>query len=336
MNSAGEHMEVSVVVPCYNEEANIGNCLKTLVAQTYPLTKYEVVVADGGSSDLTQEIVRNFAQNHPNVKLVIERKKGVAAGRNAGIRFARYEHIAFIDADCEAPSDWLAVLTRNLQAVKSKDKDVVGVGGKNIAPVSSNRFLKAVDIALDSYIGSFGSIQGRQFTSPIFVSSISTANALYDKRKLVEIGYFDESLQSEAEDAEINYRLYSRGFKFLFLPGSFVWHKMRSTPPTWMKNMFRYGKGRARLLKRYPDMWNVTYLLPLLFIGSMALTCLGSFSGIFFMPLIYFPALFLFSAFQCARKRQIGLIAVVTLAYLIQHFGYAYGELYGLINPKAR
>ncbi len=329
-------MNVSVIVACYNEENNILECLNTLAHQTYAEDKYEIIVADGGSRDRTQSIVNEFMQTHHNVNLVVESKKGTAAGRNAGIKAAKYDYIAFIDADCEAPRNWLETLVELFQDIQLTDNKVIAVGGTNIPPGNAGSFLQAIGVALDSYIGSFGSVQGRQFKKPMHVSSLSNLNVLYDKQKIIDVGYYDESLVSEAEDADINFRLFSSGSRFLFIPHSFVWHKMRPTPKTWLANMFRYGKGRARLLKRYPHMWTVSFALPLLFIAAILSISLIPFSIVFSFSAIYFPALLCFSLYMCIKKKHPELVLHVMLVYLIQHFGYAAGEVYGLLYTKVK
>ncbi|MDR4504189.1 MAG: glycosyltransferase [Candidatus Scalindua sp.] len=329
-------MHVSIIVTCYNEERNIRECLNTLLNQTYDNGKYEIIVVDGCSKDGTQSIVKEFAGAHSNVFLAVEPEKGTAAGRNRGVHTARYDHIAFIDGDCEAPPEWLATLVTNYVNIQQKNEDVVAVGGANIPPENANRFLRAIGIALDSYMGSFCSVQGRQFREPRFVTSLSNLNVLYNKQKIKDIGCYDESLASEAEDADINFRLFSAGNRFLFLPCSFVWHKMRPTPVTWLRNMFRYGKGRARLLKRYPQMWTVSFTLPLFFIASFFSLLLIPFSLLFSLSALYFPALFCFSSYICLRKGNPTLVLHVMLVYLIQHFGYAAGEVYGLLNTKVK
>ena len=220
---------------------------------------------------------------------MVEPKHGTAAGRNAGIKASRHDHVAFIDADCEAPEDWLATLVMYYKEIHQTDKSVIAVGGTNIPPVNASYFLQAIGIAINSYLGSFNSAQGRRFKKPLFVQSLANLNVLYDKQKLIEIGCYDESLGSEAEDADINYRLQTAGKRFLFIPDSFVRHKMRSTPLKWLKNMFRYGKGRARLLKRYPRMWGFYYIMPLIFIVVLSSSILFPFSNVFLIPLVYFP-----------------------------------------------
>jgi len=85
---------VSVVIPAYNAERYIGETLESVLAQTY--RDFEIVVVDDGSTDGTREIVRNYGEP---VRLVEQPNSGPAAARNRGIREARGELIAFIDAD---------------------------------------------------------------------------------------------------------------------------------------------------------------------------------------------------------------------------------------------
>ncbi len=371
-------MKISVIIPCLNEELNISKCLNSLINQSYHKSDYEIIVIDGGSKDKTSEIVNEIQKKYPlfdeyflyekseqshhksneqycpketghnpDIRFVIDLKRGTAAGRNRGIQEAKFDYIAFIDADCTAPFEWLETLVNGYQNAKRLDSSIAGVGGGNLAPENTDNFIKAVGIALDSYLGSFGSIQGRRFKQDGYVSSIATLNALYEKAKLEEIGYYDESLRSEAEDAELNYRLTKAGYKLFYITNSYVWHNMRATPKGWFKNMFRYGKGRARLLKRYPDMWKFQYLLPIFFIVLITLFSFASFLLLFFnaQPVLliskallliglYFPAIVFYSLFKCVKKRDIALVFHVASIYFIQHFGYALGESYGLFNNK--
>lgn len=329
-------MDISIIITCFNEEDNICECLNSLVHQDYTHGVFEIIVADGSSIDNTQDIVKDYAEKYSNIRLAIEIKKGTAAGRNAGVKAAKYEFIAFIDADCEAPKDWLSILASSYCDIHLKDSSVVAVGGTNVPPENADSFLQAIGVSLDSFMGSFNSAQGRIFREPVYVSSLANLNVLYKKDAIMEAGCFDESLLSEAEDADMNYRLRATGYKFLFVPESYVWHKMRPTPLTWLRNMFRYGKGRARLLKRHPGMWNISFTLPIFFSIAITSIVLAPFSSIFYIPLLYFPLLFLFSIYQSLKKRFPRLLLHVMIVYLIQHFGYAAGEVYGLLHPRVK
>ncbi|WP_309043350.1 glycosyltransferase [Marinobacter sediminicola] len=94
---------ISVIVPAHNEEQYISHCLKSLAAQDYPKHKYEVIVVDNNSTDQTSEIANNF-----EVKVVQQTSGPVGAVRNTGAKLANGELLAFIDADCVAPVDWLS------------------------------------------------------------------------------------------------------------------------------------------------------------------------------------------------------------------------------------
>ncbi len=328
-------MGVSVIVPCLNEEANIGPCLDSLAAQDLP-GDLEVLVVDNGSRDRTREIAAARAASDPRFRLIVEVRRGTAAARNAGLRGAAYDRLAFIDADCEAPPGWLSLLVRSREDIRSKDPSVAGVGGRNIAPPGASPFVRAVEVALDSWFGSYSSAQGRQFARPAVVSHVSLVNALYDKEPLLAIGGFDDSLADEAEDAEINYRLARSGRTLLFVPESFVWHKFRASPRPWLRNMFRYGKGRARLLKRYRRMWAFPYLIPPVFLAALASVPLAVWSPIFLLPLLYFPLIAGVAAAQAARRKAWPLFGRLCVVYVLLHVGYASGELAGLVDPRVR
>ena len=268
--------------------------------------------------------------------MIIEKKRGTAVARNRGINEARYDFVAFIDADCEAPPDWLNILSEKyLKSVKN-DHHIIGVGGKNIPPQNADNFVKAIGIALDNYIGSFNSSHGRQFPEERYILSPSNLNVLYQKQPLIDIGGYDETLKSEAEDADINYRLTIEGYRFMYIPESYVWHKMRPTPSSWFKNMFRYGKGRARLLKRHRGMWQISFVLPIIFLFAFSGLIFIPLSKIFCVCLLYFPIVVVISLRQVLLKKVPQLWIHTICVYIIQHFGYAMGECFGLISPRVR
>lgn len=94
---------ITIIVPAHNEQEYISECLSSLNSQNYPKDKYEVILVDNNSTDRTQEIAQQFSIQ------IIEQKTGpVGAVRNAGARQATGELLAFIDADCIAPVDWLS------------------------------------------------------------------------------------------------------------------------------------------------------------------------------------------------------------------------------------
>ena len=120
---------ISVVVPVYNGEKTLRQCLNSVLDQTYG--DYEVVVVDDGSTDETRDIITDFQRKSEKVVYVLESRRGRALARNAGIREAKGDIIAMTDADCVVPKNWLQELTRlithgNESAVVGSEEDIVG------------------------------------------------------------------------------------------------------------------------------------------------------------------------------------------------------------------
>ncbi len=95
-------LTISFIIPAYNEEKYIRDCLHSIYRQK-GLWDFEVIVADNNSEDQTREIV---SKEFPQVKVVVENKRGPAAARNAGAKLAKGRYLAFIDADCRLPLGW--------------------------------------------------------------------------------------------------------------------------------------------------------------------------------------------------------------------------------------
>ncbi|HEY9204453.1 MAG TPA: glycosyltransferase family 2 protein [Candidatus Methanoperedens sp.] len=101
---------ISVIVPTYNEEANIRACLKSLCSQTLPRDEYEIVVVDGNSRDRTREIAEEYADS-----VFIQTSKKVGGARNDGVMRARGNIVATTDADCIIPPEWLEVIKNDFR-----------------------------------------------------------------------------------------------------------------------------------------------------------------------------------------------------------------------------
>ncbi len=96
---------VSVVIPAFNEQAEIGRCLEALRRQTYQ--DFEVIVVDNGSTDDTAAIAESFG-----VRVIEEPQRGIASARQAGFEGAAGAIIASTDADTVVPLDWLERIER--------------------------------------------------------------------------------------------------------------------------------------------------------------------------------------------------------------------------------
>jgi glycosyltransferase involved in cell wall biosynthesis len=307
---------ISIIIPSLNEEANIRECLSSLVQLDYPL--FEVIIVDGMSTDKTREIIKEeVLPEFPNFRLLDNPDKYTAQARNIGIKAAKYNFIYFTDADCQVEPNTISLLKSYLDTM---GKYVAGVGGANFSKSNAPSFVRAISLAQQTFIGNLGSVQGKVFNEVKEVPSISTCNALYRKSALIDVGLF--SNKDLGEDWLLNYKLRKK-YKLFVVPKSFVWHNLRSSPGSYFSNTYRYGLARMTIMKKYPKTISLKYLLPLVFLFSM-----------FLFPYLLIP--YIAYLVWLSRRLDKKLYMDITISFLLLHFGFAVGELLGLFTDKVR
>jgi len=232
----------SVIVPCYNEEERIRDCLLALIKQECYIP-YEIIVVDDGSNDGTCDQVKAFIREAVplkgiNVKLIVAEHGGPARARNIGIKNAVGELILFVDADCVANPFWLRTLTRRM-----KDEVAAGVGGTYRTRNPESKV--ACFIGLD--------IEYRHMNMGTYTDFLGSYNACFEKSVLMEVGGFDESFtEANAEDNDLCYRILERGYTLIYEPAAWVIHHHPSTIRQFIKQQFRRAMWRVFLYKKNP------------------------------------------------------------------------------------
>ena len=99
---------VSVIVPVYNVEEYVEECIVSIINQTYK--NLQIIVIDDGSTDKSIDICRKYAKNDSRIEIVSQKNSGVSAARNAGLNFAKGEFVTFIDSDDYVDHDYIETL----------------------------------------------------------------------------------------------------------------------------------------------------------------------------------------------------------------------------------
>lgn len=245
---------VSLITTVYNEARSIQSFLSSYLEQT--LHAQEMVIVDGGSTDGTAEIIREFARAHSNlqIRLIVDEtcsraycKGPIARGRNRAITEAHYPIIAVTDAGCLLDSTWFEEITRPFREDESADV-VAGFYRTARANPFQERYGQMFIPEDESYLPSSRSIAFRK--------------ACWEK-----VGGYPEATYT-AEDTLFDKRMLDAGCRFVWNRNALVtWDFARSEEELWRK-IYQYGYGEGYLfLNRRRYLFRAVALLCPVLIG---------------------------------------------------------------------
>jgi glycosyltransferase involved in cell wall biosynthesis len=199
---------VSILIPTYNRKDLLKKAIESLFNQTYPKANYEVIVVDDGSTDGTEEMLRELTEKtHCNFRYFKQKNRGPAAARNRGIKNAVGEIIGFTDDDCVASEIWLEKAVHCFKA-----ETIAGVQGTTLP---QNDFKRPFTLT-----GSFFTIEVTEESW-----NYPTCNMFYRMDALVNVGGFKEDyIVPGPEDIDLAWRIKKQGKKIVFCEDAIVYH----------------------------------------------------------------------------------------------------------------
>jgi succinoglycan biosynthesis protein ExoA len=325
-----------VIVPVRNEEAFIGDTLEQLLNQRYGPERFEVLVADGGSTDDTRAVVAAMQREYPNLRLLANPDRWSSAGRNVAIRAARGDIVLLIDGHCEVDNPrYLADLA---DAFERSGADCVG-RPQPLDVRGATRLQRAVALARSSRLGHHPAShiwsEREGFVPP---QSVAVA---YRRSVFERVGLFDESFDA-CEDVELNHRVARVGMRCFFTPRVRVRYHPRQTLAGLFRQMVRYGRGRVRLLRKHRDSFSVPGFLPAAFLAGVVLgplfALVSPWLGLFYAGVLgaYAVAVLAYSVALAARAREPALLPLLPAVFLAVHFGSAVGLWWEALCGSAR
>jgi glycosyltransferase involved in cell wall biosynthesis len=182
--------EITFIVPCYNEEEYIRDCIRSIKRAASNI-QYEIIVVDNNCTDNTSDIARD-----EGVIVLTEERKGVVFARQTGYENAKYDLIANIDADSRIPENWVDIALKHIRSEK-----VAAVTGPLVYDDASIRLRIATRIYY--YLAYF---------SNLFIGVfLQGGNCLIKKKYLDELNGYDTSIAFYGEDTMTAKRLYKYG-----------------------------------------------------------------------------------------------------------------------------
>ncbi|MFC1801174.1 glycosyltransferase [Nanoarchaeota archaeon] len=319
---------VSFLIPVWNEEKNIKRCLDSLLNQDYPKNKFEILLADGNSSDNTVGIIKKFIQKNKNIKLLKNPRRNTAIGRNICLREAKGEIVINYSGHVFAKNNLIRALALRLSQLKM---EVGAVGCSNFSPHDQSFIGNSVGIIFRSIFGGVKSVdQNKRYNKEKYVKSV--AFTAYRKELIEMIGGFDPKFWV-GQDGELNLRLRKTGYKILYTPKTAVFHYKRNSIKKFFRQMYRYGIARLMVIKKHPDTFKIVYLLPSFFLISIIIVLVLSFLKI--IPFLFLlGGVILYSLvgifFSSLVSKKILPIIVSPFFYFLEHLSYGLGFLGGI------
>lgn len=327
---------VSVIVPCYNEEKNIGLLLDAIYIQNYPSNFIEVVIVDGISTDQTLHEISKVQEKYKDlsIRVVTNPKKNIPSAVNIGIRESTGDIIIRMDAHSIPDKNYIKFCVENLT------KNIAAnVGGKwIIIPGSNTKIADCIALAASHPFG-VGDAKYRYSDSADYVDTVpfgSFFRSLVDK-----IGYFDENLLAN-EDYEFNVRIRSSGRKIYFDPRIQTKYIARANLKELAKQYWRYGFWKLKMLKRYPETLRLRQAIPPIFVAGIMLLSIMSFFSIYSLLLLsaililYFVVLIIGTAVLAKNKDKCFCLLGVPLAIIVMHFSWGLGFIYSLLSGMVK
>jgi succinoglycan biosynthesis protein ExoA len=328
--------KVSVIVPCYNEQSTIRLLLEALHEQTYPRAEIEVIIADGLSTDGTREAIAAFQNDFSDlsVRVVKNANRSIPSALNRAIEAARGEIILRLDGHSKPYPDYVANCIAAHQAGRG---DNVG-GVWEICPSADTWIAKSIAVAAAHPLG----VGDALYRHTKHAAEVDTVPFGSFRRALIErIGYFDESLLTN-EDYEFNARVRKSGGKIWLDPSIRSVYYARPTLLELIRQYWRYGFWKWRMLRRYPDTLRWRQALPPLFVLSVvSLVILSLFLPFARLVLaaelaLYFFIMIVAGLLAALQQRKPYLLAGLPLAIPAMHASWGSGFLWSLLTSSAQ
>lgn len=219
-------IKISFIVVTYNSEKHIANCLHSIEKLSHP--DKEIFVLDNSSTDNTVRTIENTFKNVTLIKS--DKNLGFAEGCNTGYQYTTGELIALVNPDVILDKDWLVHLfpyAVDLQYFQT------GIFASKMININSNRIV--IDTAGDGFSPFLKAVKRgegeniNQFNTNEFVFGACAGAALYRRKMIDEIGFFDTDFFLIYEDTDLNFRAQLAGWKVLYVASAVVYHKVRSS-----------------------------------------------------------------------------------------------------------
>jgi len=319
---------ITIILPVRNEGNYIRAALDEVLAQDYSLANMEILVADGMSTDSTQEIINEYQCKYTNIILLDNPGRIVPTGMNIALKQAKGDIVIRVDGHCIIAPDYVRKCVEHLE-----NDEVDGVGGP-METIGEDKLSETIAIAMSSPFG-VGNSAFRTTTGKTMLADTVPFPA-YTRSMIQKAGLYDEELVRNQDD-EYNYRIRELGGKLLLAEDVRSKYYSRGSFRKLWKQYYQYGFYKVRVLQKHPLQMSLRQFVPPLFVLSLlaalilTLTTKWGWITLAVIAGSYILANLTASIITSAKRgwRHMWLLPVV---FTIIHLSYGSGFLAGLFK----
>ncbi|MEP0522199.1 MAG: glycosyltransferase family 2 protein [Hyphomicrobiales bacterium] len=317
---------ILIVVPCLNEASHIAELISSLCTQAADL-RVQIVIADGGSSDGTRELVQRIAASNNKIVLLDNPKRLQSAALNLAVKELgqNCRYMIRIDAHGAYPTDYCRTL---IAEAEDKGADSVVV---SMRTVGTNGVSDAAAAVQNSHLGNGGS-KHRKKSHGQWIDHGHHALMRIDAFEAV--GGYDE-LFSHNEDAELDYRLGTAGYRIWLTSKTEMTYYPRSSLSALFSQYLNYGKGRARNLLKHRVWPKVRQSLPLLVFPAVIFMALQPILGaLSVLPAAVWLSVCIGYGVAFAIRTSQPKLLLAGVSAIVMHFAWSLGFWLQLVSYR--
>lgn len=316
--------KVSIVIPTYNEEKFIKECVDSIINNDYP--NKEIIVVDGMSTDSTREILNSYE----NIIILSNEKKITPVAMNIGIKNSTGDYVMIAGAHTTYSENYIS------ECVKRLDEGKCVVAGGTVVNKPGEDILmgRTISEVLSHPFGVGGGKYRIGYSKESLVDTV--AYGVYKREVFEKVGLFNEDLVRN-QDIDLNLRIKRAGYDLILVPKAKAVYYSRTNLNKFLKNNFLNGYWVINSAKFSKIPFSIRHLVPLFFVlfivfGGVIASFVGFLKLAYVFILAFYFAIDLYFSTKIKFQKKKVSIFMLFMTFFLLHISYGTGSLIGILK----